>query len=45
MFDDFIIHARIDIYHLMCSIIAHDKKEPSYEYEERSIGNKPIPKN
>ena len=32
MFEDFIRHARIDIYHIMCSIIAHDKKT-SYENE------------
>ena len=26
LFEDFIKHARTDIYHLMCSIFAHDKK-------------------
>ena len=25
LFEDSITHARIDIYHLMCSIVAHDK--------------------
>ena len=23
----------------MCSLVAHDKKRPSYEYEESSIGD------
>ena len=32
-FEDFIRHARTHIYHLMCSIIAHDKQQPYYEYE------------
>ena len=45
LFEDFIRHARTDIYHLMCSIIVHDKKQPSYEDEEISIGDMPIPKN
>ena len=31
MFEDFIRHARTDRYNLMCSIIAHNKKQPSYE--------------
>ena len=44
MFEDFIRHARTDRYHLMCSIVAHDKKQPSYEDEERSIGDRPNPK-
>ena len=29
----------------MCSIVAHDKKQPSYEDEESNIGDRPIPKN
>ena len=29
----------------MCSIVAHDKKQPSYEDEEISIGYGPINKN
>ena len=45
LFEDFIRHARTDIYHLMCSIIKHDKQKPLYEYEESSIGDRPIPKN
>ena len=28
LFEDFIRHARTDIYHLICSIVAHDKKQP-----------------
>ena len=29
----------------MCSIVSHDKKQPSYEDEEISIWDRPIPKN
>ena len=29
----------------MCSIIAHDKKHPSWKYKEIIIGDRPIPKN
>ena len=29
----------------MCPIVAHDKKQPSYEDEESNIGDRPIPKN
>ena len=29
----------------MYSIIAHDKQQPSYEDEEISIGDRPIPNN
>ena len=45
MFEDLIRHAIPDIYHLMCYIIAHDKKEPLYEDEESSIVDRPILKN
>ena len=45
MFKDFIRHARTDRYHLICSIISHAKEQPFYEDEERSIGDRPIPKN
>ena len=45
MFEYFIIHARTDRYHLMRSIIAHDKKQLSYEDKEIIIGDSPIPKN
>ena len=44
LFECFITHARTDRYHLMCFIVAHDKKQTSYGYEEISIGDKPIPK-
>ena len=44
LFEDFIRHAITDIYHLMCSIIAHDKKK-SYEDEESSLRDRLIPKN
>ena len=45
MFGGFIRHTRTDRYHIMCSIIAHDKKQPWYEDEERIIWDRPIPKN
>ena len=45
MFEDFIRHARTDRYHLVCSIIAHDKKQTSYEDEEIIIGDRQTPKN
>ena len=45
MFEDFITHARTDRYNLMCYIVSHDKKQPSYEDEDSSILDRPIPKN
>ena len=45
LFEYFISHARTYRYNLMCSIVAHDKKQFAYEYEEISIGDRPIPKN
>ena len=45
LFEDFITHARTDRYNLMCYIVAHDKKQPSCEYEEINIGDRPITKN
>ena len=44
LFEYFIAHEITDRYYLVCSIIAHDKKQPSYEDEEISIGDSPIPK-
>ena len=44
LFEYFIIHAGTDRYYLTFSIIAHDQKQPSYEYEESSIGDSPITK-
>ena len=29
----------------MCSILAHDKQQHLYEYEESIIGDRPTPKN
>ena len=45
MCEYFIPHARTDRYHRMCPIFSHDKKQPSYEDEEISIGDRPIPNN
>ena len=28
----------------MCSLVVHDKKLPAYEYDERNIGDRLIPK-
>ena len=45
MFEYCIRHAKTDRYHLRCYIVARDKKQPSHEYEESSIGDRPITKN
>ena len=37
LFEYFITNERAYRYHLMCSIISHDKKQPSYEDEDSSI--------
>ena len=42
--EDFTTLAITDGYNLMCSIVAHDKKQPTYEDEEISIGDRRIPK-
>ena len=44
MFENFIKHAKIDIYHLMLSIILHNKQHHLY-YDEISIVDRSIPKN
>ena len=31
IFEYFITHARTDIYNIMCYLVAHDKKQASYE--------------
>ena len=43
LFEDFITHARTHRYNLMCSLVAHNKKLPSYEDDEISIGYRIIP--
>ena len=43
-FEDFITQARIDRYNHMCSLVAHDKIQPDYEYDESSLGDRSIPK-
>ena len=45
LFEYFITHARTDRYNLMCSLVKHDKKQPAYEDEERSIGDRLVTKN
>ena len=44
LFAYFITHARTDRYDLICSLFAHDIKQPYYEYEEISIGDRLITK-
>ena len=42
-FEDFITQARTDQYIIMCSLVAHDRLEPDYKYDEISIGDREIP--
>ena len=44
MFEDFITHAIIDRYNLMCSLVAHVKMQPNYEGDESSLRDRSIPK-
>ena len=44
IFEDFITHARTNRCNIMCSLVAHDQKLPSSEFEESSIGDMLIPK-
>ena len=44
-FEDFITQARTDSYNVMSSLVAHDKMQPDYKYDERSIGDRSIPDN
>ena len=45
LFEDFITHARTDRNNLMCSLVARDKKQPSYEDDESSLGDRLEPNN
>ena len=45
LFEDFMTHAGTDRYNLLCFIVTHDKKQPSFEDEGKSIGDIPITKN
>ena len=40
IFEDFITHVRTDRYNIMCSLVAHDKIQRAYGYDEISIGDK-----
>ena len=44
MLEYFITHARTYRYNLLCSLVAHDKKQLAYEDEESVIGDSIIPK-
>ena len=37
MFEYFITHAITYRYNIICSLVAHDKIQPAYEYDESSI--------
>ena len=45
LFEYFITHAISDRYNFMCSLVAHDKLQPSYKDDEGIIGDRSIPKN
>ena len=44
-FEDFITQARTDRYNIMCSLVAHDRLQTYYKYNESSIGDRAIPYN
>ena len=44
-FEDFITQARTDRYNLMCSLVAHNKLQLDYKYDEIIIGDRSIPDN
>ena len=44
-FDDFITQARTDRYNIMCYLVAHDRLQLDYKYDESSIGDRVIPDN
>ena len=44
LFEDFITHARTDRYNLLCYLVSHDKRQPTYEDEESIIVDSLIPK-
>ena len=45
LFEDFITHSRTDRYDIMCYLVAHDKRQYSYEDKEISLLDSLIPKN
>ena len=45
MFEDFITHAITERYNLVCSLVVHNKIQPAYEDDKRSIVDRSIPKN
>ena len=45
MFEDFITHARTDRYNIIFYLVARDKIQPAYEYDESIIGDRSIHKN
>ena len=42
-FEDFITQARTYRYDIMCSLVAHDRLQTDYKYDEKSIGDRAIP--
>ena len=45
LFGDFLTHAITNRYNILCYLVAHDKKQPAYKDDERSIGDSLITKN
>ena len=45
LFEYFITKARNDRYNIMCSLVAHYKKQPACEYDEMFLGDRLLPKN
>ena len=43
-FEGFIKHARTDRYNIMCSLVAHDRLQDNEQDDERSLGDREIPK-
>ena len=42
-FEDFITQASTDQYNIMCYLVAQDRLEPYYKYNESIIGDRAIP--
>ena len=43
MFEDFNTQVRIDRYNLICSLVAHDRLQLDYKYDEGSIVDRVMP--
>ena len=45
LFENFITHAGTNRYNIMCSLAAHDKKQPAFEDDDSSLGDRLVHKN